>query len=208
MSDLNDVDQQYESKESSAFPQAAAQGRDNRSASGFAQVPNNPLSSRSASYSRYEYWRDETFIHSWLIQEPMTNQHSGSLQGPHRFPSNGPTEMSIVTPVFWPGPVQIVFQVQFRTTEPETLVEAEKEFDSCYDTLAKAKARANEFWKELYLQRYPGPPPPDVDQHLTYTEWYQWVQLHDPDRMSVWGKQLRFVDGFRIEMWVHEKVVH
>ena len=178
------------------------------------QNPNRPtadrlIPSQTATYTRYEYQRDETTIRSTLTQGalPLPPQPAAFPlplhQGANRFLSNIPSGANIHPPA--PIHPPRVYQVQHRTTDPPTV--GEKEFSSCHRTLIAAKARAEALWKELYLQRYPGPAPPDVNPHLTYTDWFEWVQLHEPERVSVWGKQLTFTDNFRIEMWVHEKVV-
>lgn len=114
-------------------------------------------------------------------------------------PPNPPSHLPVPSQPLLPSP-----QSQSESRDPEP---SETYLDSTYTTLARAKSRCDGLWKELYLGRYPGPAPEDVKQELTYAGWYEWVQVGDGEGCSVWGKQFRFVGGFRIEMWVREEVV-
>lgn len=87
-------------------------------------------------------------------------------------------------------------------------------------------------WEEAYREEYRRAVVPELDLDLDPDEgwwggnngWFEYVQVHDADGVSTWGKRLVFdgdgvivgmgsggrvgEGGLVVELWIHEKGVH
>ena len=129
-----------------------------------------------------------------------------TLTDSHFDPTRGGSAYNTPRPTPASNPRRLVYQVQQRVTIRDSKNTPEIEFDGCFDSLAKAKAKSEQLWKNVYAIRYPDVPHSERDGD-SGQRWYETVVIHDQDRTSIWTKRIEFEDDTLVELWVHEKIV-